>query len=338
MCIRLLLVVSFALTAVPGTAQAEECETTYTVRKSDTLSRIARRFTKRYKKRSKHYKITSRSLRRWNRLKSNRIHKGQKLVIQKPISMCRLRSVQYKIQRKDTLIRIAKQFDVRVEQIKRWNRLRSDRIRRGKVLTIIVPGPKTPSVSHGKPNKGRLHNGEKLPDGRVHGWGYRSKKPKYSYGANKTITHLIECIQKVKRRWPRVNDVVIGDLSRQGGGPLPPHVSHQNGLDVDIGYYFKDRKQLTYFKSATSRNMDVRKSWYLLKTFLDTDDVDMIFVDYDLQAHFYRYAKRTGMSPKELKRVFQYPRGRGVARGTIRHSKGHRNHFHIRFNPPAARP
>jgi len=335
---RALVVVALAVVFVVSPARADDCQTTYTVRKNDTLSRIARRFTKRYKKRHKRYKVTSKTIRRWNRLKSNRIHAGQKLIIQKPVVMCRLRSVQYKIQRKDTLIKIAKKFGVRVEQIKRWNRLRSDRIRRGKKLTIIVPGPSTPSKSSGKPNGGRLIDGERLPDGRVHGWGYWSKKPKYSYGANITITHLIECIQRVKRRWPRVNDVVIGDLSRQGGGPLPPHVSHQNGLDVDIGYYHKGRKQLKRFQSATAKNLDVRKSWYLLKAFLETGDVDMIFVDYGLQAHFHRYARRTGMSGKEAKRVFQYPRGRGTARGVIRHSKGHINHFHVRFKPRPDRP
>jgi murein endopeptidase len=35
---------------------------------------------------------------------------------------------------------------------------------------------------------------------------------------------------------PDAPRVVIGDLSRRGGGPIDEHVSHQNGLDVDVYY------------------------------------------------------------------------------------------------------
>jgi murein endopeptidase len=37
--------------------------------------------------------------------------------------------------------------------------------------------------------------------------------------------------------------VVIGDISREGGGPMwDEHVSHQNGLDVDVYLPRLDRK------------------------------------------------------------------------------------------------
>jgi hypothetical protein len=37
------------------------------------------------------------------------------------------------------------------------------------------------------------------------------------------------------------------------------------------------------------------------------------------------------MSQDDLDELFQYPRGKNRTRGIIRHSKGHVNHFHVRF-------
>jgi murein endopeptidase len=34
--------------------------------------------------------------------------------------------------------------------------------------------------------------------------------------------------------------VVVGDLSRRGGGEIDEHVSHENGLDVDVYYPRRD--------------------------------------------------------------------------------------------------
>src|SRR5262249_13705234 len=33
---------------------------------------------------------------------------------------------------------------------------------------------------------------------------------------------------------PHASRIVIGDISRDTGGPMDDHVSHQNGLDVDV--------------------------------------------------------------------------------------------------------
>ena len=42
--------------------------------------------------------------------------------------------------------------------------------------------------------------------------------------------------------------------------------------------------------------------------------------------------RKQGVSVDTLDELFQYPRGRGRTSGIIRHWKGHRNHFHIRFH------
>ena len=71
----------------------------------------------------------------------------------------------------------------------------------------------------------------------------------------------------------------------------------------------------------------------MLKTFIDTGQVDYIFVDYSLQKPLYEYARKKGAKKKWLKEVFQYPRSKGQTKGIIRHSPSHKNHFHIRFKP-----
>jgi len=293
------------------------------VRKGDTLLKIAKR-----------HKVTVSKLKRWNRLRGTRIRLGQKLKIYSLTPERPTRLIEYKIQRGDSLIKIAKKFNTTVSKIRKLNRLRRrSRIRAGKMLKIRVEGPENPAVATGKPQYGKLVNGEQLKSGP----GYYVKRPRNAWGTNETITMLMTVIPKVKKKWRRAKDVVIGDLSAKDGGHLAPHRSHQNGLDVDVGYYHKGRRQMKGFKSATSANMDVEKSWYLMKAFIDTGQVDYIFVDYRLQAVLRRFAKRKGAKKAWLDNIFQYPKGRRRTRGLIRHSKGHRNHFHIRFKNKTAR-
>lgn len=269
----------------------------YTVKGGDNPTRIAKRFAKRY---GLKWREVLKKMQRLNRRRWKHVWKGKR------------RSV-------------------------RWRLFPGDR------LVLEIPGPAVPSKSTGKPQHGRLVNGEQLPQLA----GYTVRNSKKSWGANKTIRLLTTVLPKVRKRWPKTPDLAVGDLSRQKGGFFPPHVSHQNGLDADIGYYVTKRPHPKYFKTATAKTLDTKRTWYLFKLFLDTNEVDLIFVDYGLQRPLYHYAKHNwplGKSKRArrkarkerdafLKRHFQYPRGRRTSRGTIRESKGHKNHFHIRFMP-----
>lgn len=314
--------VAVALLLPSAASAVDGYKRTIKVSRGDTLIKIAKR-----------HKVTVTQLRKWNRLRTTRIRVGQKLKIYSLTPKRPTRLVEYTIKRGDSLTRIAKKFNTTVAKIRRTNRLRSkSRIRAGKVLKIEVVGPKNPAVATGRPQYGKLVNGEQLKSGP----GYYVKRPRNAWGTNETITLLMTVIPQVKKKWRRAKDIVVGDLSAKNGGYLPPHRSHQNGLDVDIGYYHKGRRQMKGFKSATSANIDLEKSWYILKLFIDTGQVDYIFVDYNLQALFRRYAARKGTKKAWLDTIFQYPRGRGRTSGLIRHSRGHRNHFHIRFKNKTA--
>ena len=121
-------------------------------------------------------------------------------------------------------------------------------------------------------------------------------------------------------KYPKGPQFSIGDLSVQGGGKLSPHLSHQSGRDVDI----------TYVRDSSGK-LDVEKNWFLIEYFLKTKKVQYIFVDYALQADFYKFARSKGYSEAELRTLIQYPNGKQSYMAIVRHSKGHVSHLHVRF-------
>src|SRR4029078_8960516 len=59
--------------------------------------------------------------------------------------------------------------------------------------------------------------------------------PKRLYGTEHTIRTIVRAAAAYRAAQPDAPRLVIGDISREGGGPMTDeHVSHQNGLDVDI--------------------------------------------------------------------------------------------------------
>ncbi|MCX4243208.1 LysM peptidoglycan-binding domain-containing protein [Paraliomyxa miuraensis] len=158
------------------------------------------------------------------------------------------------------------------------------------------------------------------------------KRPSAAYGTSKTIGLLEGAVAKYQRSHPGAPKVVVGDISRKGGGHFRPHLSHQTGRDIDLGYVLRGAQAGgTRFRGVTEDNLDVARTWALLEALLDTRQVVYVFVDYRIQQRLYEHAKAQGVSQRELDRLFQYPHGRGRAHGIIRHWPSHRHHFHVRF-------
>jgi len=183
--------------------------------------------------------------------------------------------------------------------------------------------------SVGRPSDGFLVDGKQLrsfPGARV-------RNPDRCWGTPESVDLLVEAVIETQNQFPGTADLLIGDFSRKNGGYLYPHKSHQSGRDVDLTIYKKSNTAERFFQTATPRNMDVDRVWFLLETLLLTDRVRYVFLDYQLQETLYEYAK-WGYSQERLALWFQYPRGKRSRAGIIRHVPGHKDHIHIRFKCP----
>jgi murein endopeptidase len=63
------------------------------------------------------------------------------------------------------------------------------------------------------------------------------------YGNERTIHAILSVTRAYRAAHPHAARVVIGDISREVGGRMDDHVSHQNGLDVDVYYPRLDRRE-----------------------------------------------------------------------------------------------
>lgn len=92
---------------------------------------------------AKKYRVTAAAVAGANNLERNAsLDVGTKLIIPatQPASETRRRLVSYRVRRGDTLAGIADRFSVNPEDVRKWNRLRSNRVGRGMVLRIYTVG------------------------------------------------------------------------------------------------------------------------------------------------------------------------------------------------------
>jgi hypothetical protein len=207
----------------------------------------------------------------------------------------------------------------------------SDEERARRALAVI-DGAQLVRDSAPPPSDSLIHDGEALPQGD----GYRIRRPSRAFGAAHVVEHLQHAIAEVRALYPDVHTLAIGDLSAKEGGKLGNHLSHQTGLDVDVGFYFTQvpAGYPAAFAPATS-DLDLEATWALLAAFARTSQLatgaSMIFLDYEIQGRLYRWAKARGTPADELAELFQYPRGKDALAGLVRHWPHHGDHMHVRF-------
>jgi penicillin-insensitive murein endopeptidase len=183
-------------------------------------------------------------------------------------------------------------------------------------------------ASIGPPSAGALVNGVQMQQSEL----WQLTDPGRAWGTQETVDALQRCVERVNQRFPGTPPITIGHLSAKTGGHLNPHRSHQSGRDADVGYYYKGTTRP--FIRATADNLDLVRTWALIKTALKETTVEMILVDHSVQRLLVDYAAASGEDPAFLDEVFQI-RGKN-ARAAIRHIKGHDNHIHFRFHNPEA--
>lgn len=106
------------------------------------------------------------------------------------------------------------------------------------------------SAAFGTWSSGRLVRGVQVPrEGvRFFTWDpllHRSpNRPWRRHGTDGVVRLVLRIVREYARDHPRAPRLGIGDLSRPRGGYFGPrHVSHQNGLDVDVYYPRRDERE-----------------------------------------------------------------------------------------------
>ncbi|MBG9982661.1 LysM peptidoglycan-binding domain-containing protein [Aerococcaceae bacterium DSM 111020] len=120
----------------------------YSVKYGDTLYRIAL-----------NNGVTVEELRDWNKLSSNMLYSGNQLIVSKPQfspgsekpANPVQRQTTYTVTPGDYLYKIAKDFNVTIDDIKRWNNLNSNILYSGTVLKVSAPQQTRPAEKPASP-------------------------------------------------------------------------------------------------------------------------------------------------------------------------------------------
>jgi murein endopeptidase len=311
------------------------------------------------------YDVKKASLIRWNKLdeKKPRIVAGHKLAVYTKIIPPPQQQILYTVKSGDTWAKIAAAHNVNPDHLRlRWNPKVPRAFKAGQQIIIWVDPLDSPdllgdssealerssagtsagsavasksaaalplvtikkgAISVGKPNKGKIVNPIALPENKKL---YTIRKPDESYGSSHALYNLQLAIAQWRQASGYTGDLMIGAISKRGGGRLRPHSSHQSGRDVDVRLPLKSPSG-----SADNVNdVDWDATWALIVALVATGEIEYIFLTTDRQKHLYKAAKRAGASKDTIERILQYPET-GGKNGIVRNQSGHTAHFHVRF-------
>src|SRR5262249_10540848 len=144
--------------------------------------------------------------------------------------------------------------------------------------------------------------------------------------------YLTAALARVHAQFPGSPKLYVGNVSTQRGGFFPPHVSHQSGRDVDIGYYLTAGH--AWYAYANASNLDLARTWAFVRALVTETDVEMIFIDRRIQVLLHDYATSIGEDRAWVDSLFQY--GSSGGRPIVVHVRGHATHIHVRFRSPVA--
>jgi penicillin-insensitive murein DD-endopeptidase len=162
------------------------------------------------------------------------------------------------------------------------------------------------------------------------------------WGLEPLVTMLERAARTVRRQFPEAV-TSVGHLSREGGGEIEQHRSHESGRDADVGFFVRStsgrqllESHFVPFRSDGTASswpgayFDDAKNWAFVAALLSDPQahVTHIFVAAPLRARLLAYAEKSGQSANLRLRaaeVMQQPHG------TLPHD----DHFHVRIGCPS---
>ena len=212
--------------------------------------------------------------------------------------------------------------------------------------TARVTSPPLASLRYGRsvgsPTDGHLIGGTHLDE-----TGYLRVVPADAagdvrWGVGPLVDMIDRSARSVRRQYP---DAItsVGHLSREGGGDIDQHRSHESGRDADVGFFVRSSagKELlpAHFVAFHGDGsaptwpgayFDDARNWALVASLVEDPEahVTHVFVAAPLRARLLSYAERVG-APMAIRvhaaEVMQQPRG----------ALPHDDHFHVRIGCPA---
>lgn len=182
-------------------------------------------------------------------------------------------------------------------------------------------------------DESRLVEGVQLPENPDL---YTVFNPDAAWGTPRMVQTLVTVSEEMAWRFPEVAQLTVGDISREGGGPYPPHRSHRGGIDADLGLYAKGGKQgRGGFLTLPVDELDLDMNLAFIQALFATGNVERILLDRTIIKALRDHAISTGaMTEVEAYRMFVLPeealeRPFGMDQ-IVHHVQGHANHFHVR--------
>ena len=182
----------------------------------------------------------------------------------------------------------------------------------------------------GYPDDGKLRNPTVMKDFKGNGDVFVLVAPERArFYATHEMATMITRLGKFSQLGD-IQKIYVGNISAAKGGPLSPHLSHQIGMDADLGYPTLDGK--TSFPTVVRNNSlnssaySVKKTFELFKEAFKQKDIqtEKIFADRLIIKDLCQYAAKanelSGQDKDLVQNMFK----------NINHVDGHGNHFHIR--------
>jgi LysM repeat protein len=181
------------------------------------------------------------------------------------------------------------------------------------------------SISIGFVHEGRMINAMPFPEGEA----WTVVVPESCWTTQETADAIIGAARQVRAWFPEGAPVRVGQVSGPEGGYLPPHITHQNGRDIDVGLFYPGPEP--YRVVEREKVMDVPMNWAFAKAILMHGDVQGILLDRRVQKVLYDYALAHGENKQWLDSLFH-----AGNRSVFHHARKHRDHFHVRLYNPRA--
>jgi penicillin-insensitive murein endopeptidase len=196
--------------------------------------------------------------------------------------------------------------------------------------------------SMGSPTEGRLIGGTRLDESSYLRVVPADAAGDVRWGIEPLVGMLERSARALRRQFP---DAItsVGHLSREGGGEIDQHRSHESGRDADVGFFTRTAggKPLLASHFVPFRGdgtaptwpgayFDDARNWALVASLIGDPEahVTHLFVASPLRARLLSYAEKVGAPPALRVRaaeLMQQPRG------TLPHD----DHFHVRIGCPA---